>query len=227
MSDEYHKITTVYKRDPKNMRYVIEGEWALPEFEYLRNCQWIFTEKVDGTNIRVHWQPQEEVPVRFGGKTENAQLPTPLIDKLSKMFHYQKFVDAGFGTDTKDYITLYGEGYGARIQKGGGNYKKDDVDFVLFDVRVGNWWLKREAVEEIATKLGIKVVPIVGEGTLIEAVEMVKAGLNSQWGDFIAEGLVCRPKVDLFARNGDRIITKIKTRDFPFSEKLKGGESTK
>ena len=32
---------------------------------------------------------------------------------------------------------LYGEGYGAKIQKGGGNYRADQ-DFVLFDVRVGS-----------------------------------------------------------------------------------------
>ena len=29
------------------------------------------------------------------------------------------------------------------------------------------------------------------------------------------EGIVCRPKHEMFARNGDRIIVKIKCRDFP------------
>lgn len=214
MEKEYHKITTVFKRDPHNMRFVLDLEWAMPEFEYLKDNQWIFTEKVDGTNIRVSWQPQEELPVKFGGKTDNAQIPMPLIEKLSKTFTFEKFIEAGYGTEIKDYMTLYGEGYGAKIQKGGGNYRSDGVDFVLFDVKVGDWWLKREDVEDIAVKLGIKVVPIVAEGTLIEAIEMVKAGLNSQWGDFESEGLVCRPKIDLFARNGDRIITKIKAKDF-------------
>jgi len=38
---------------------------------------------------------------------------------------------------------------------------------------------------------------------------------KSTWGDFIAEGLVLRPEVDLFAESGKkRIITKVKYKDF-------------
>lgn len=54
---EYHKIQTCFKRDEKTKR-IIEGDWTLPEFEYLKDCQWVFTEKVDGTNIRVMWNGQ-------------------------------------------------------------------------------------------------------------------------------------------------------------------------
>ena len=50
---EYHKIQTIFKRDPENkFKTLIYGEFSLPEFEYLKNNTWIFTEKVDGTNIR-------------------------------------------------------------------------------------------------------------------------------------------------------------------------------
>jgi len=38
--NEYHKIVTVFKRNPENMRYLLEGEWALPEFEYLKDNEW-------------------------------------------------------------------------------------------------------------------------------------------------------------------------------------------
>ena len=49
---EYHKIQTVYLRDPENrMKTLIEGAWAKPEFETLQNAKWTWTEKVDGTNI--------------------------------------------------------------------------------------------------------------------------------------------------------------------------------
>jgi hypothetical protein len=41
-----------------------------------------------------------------------------------------------------------------------------------------------------------------------------RGGLKSQWGDFEAEGIVARPKVDLFDRGGNRIICKIKGKDF-------------
>ena len=52
--ETYHKIQTVWLRDPDN-RYktLLEGQWATPEFEYLANNEWTFTEKVDGTNVRV------------------------------------------------------------------------------------------------------------------------------------------------------------------------------
>ena len=51
---EYHKIQSVFKRDIANGK-IIEGKYSLPEFEYLKDNQWVFTEKVDGTNIRIIW----------------------------------------------------------------------------------------------------------------------------------------------------------------------------
>ncbi len=100
------------------------------------------------------------------------------------------------------------------IQKGGGNYISGGVDFVLFDVKVGEWWLQREAVEEIAGKFDIGIVPLLGEGTLQDAVELARTGFPSRWGNFLAEGLVLRPKTELRTRSGHRIITKIKHSDF-------------
>ena len=37
---------------------------------------------------------------------------------------------------------------------------------------------------------------------------------SHHWGEFQAEGIVARPRVTLFSRNGERIITKVKCRDF-------------
>ena len=74
--------------------------------------------------------------------------------------------------------------------------------------------MKREDVEDIAKKLGLDIVPVLGGGTLGDLVRIVKAGFNSRWGDFPAEGIVARPKVELIARNGQRIITKLKHKDF-------------
>jgi hypothetical protein len=211
---KYHKIQTVFKRDEKTKK-IIEGSYSLPEFEYLRHNDWVFTEKVDGTNIRVMW---DGVNVVFGGRTDDAQMPVFLLYKLQELFEgtarrlIWELVFKG-GTEPIS-VCLYGEGYGAKIQKGGGNYLSDGVDFVLFDVRVGDWWLQREDVEEVAAAFGIKVVPIIGEGTLADAVEMTRPGFNSVWGTFFSEGIVARPKIELKTRRGDRIITKIKHRDF-------------
>ena len=204
---KYHKIKTVYERDPENKyKTLILGKYATPELDYLKSNDWVFTEKVDGTNIRIMWDGEK---MRFGGRTDNAQMPTFLYDRLGDLFSETMLLDK-FG-DAE--VVLFGEGFGARIQKGGGNYISDGVSFVLFDVYIG-MWLKREDVEEIANSLGIDVVPIVGEGTLVEAVNLAMDGITSKWGDFPAEGLVMRPRVEMCTRAGHRIITKIKTKDF-------------
>lgn len=226
---EYHKIQSLYKRDPDTHKF-IEGEYSLPEFEFLKDVTWVGTEKVDGTNIRVIWDPVCMIPtdpepgwdktytcgpkLDFGGRTDKASIPTFLLAKLQGLFPQDLFQEVFPETE----VCLYGEGYGARIQKGGGNYISDGVDFILFDVKIGDWWLTRERVEFIAEELGIKIVPVVFRGPLEYAVEMVKGGFNSTFSSgcnvFDAEGLVLKPQVDLFARNGDRIVTKIKGKDF-------------
>lgn len=204
---KYHKIKTVYERDPENnYKTLIIGKYAMPEFEYLRNNTWIFTEKVDGTNIRVIW---EDKKMRIGGRTDNAQIPSFLYDKLGELFNEAMLLDK-FGDAP---VILFGEGYGAKIQKGGGNYISDGVSFVLFDVHIG-MWLKRADVEDIASSLEVDVVPIVEEGRLEDAIDLTKGGIISVWGNFLAEGLVMRPKVELLTRAGHRIITKIKTKDY-------------
>jgi len=206
---EYHKIQSIYKRDMSSGRKTLmEGEWTLPEFEYLACNVWTFTEKVDGTNIRVIFK---DGCITFGGRTDNAQIPAQLVSRLNERFLPLAARLGEIFTDSA--AVLYGEGYGPKIQSGGGNYRADQ-DFVLFDVRVGNWWLQRGNIEDVAQKLGIDAVPVIGEGTLHDAVAWAKRGIRSTWGDFEAEGIVARPKTELMARNGSRLITKIKCRDF-------------
>ena len=211
---EYHKIQTVFKRDEKT-KQIIVGDYSLPDFEYLKDNEWVFTEKVDGTNIRVMWNGSSVV---FGGKTDNAQIPIKLLYALQELFEgtvkRELFKSVFSGTEPGEVsVCLYGEGYGATIQKGGGNYLSGQ-SFVLFDVLINGMWLERENVEDIANKFGLKIVPIIGNGNLSQAIEMTRKGFSSQWGDFIAEGIVARPKVEMKTRRGDRIITKIKYRDF-------------
>jgi len=209
---QYHKIQTIFKRDMDKKGEIIEGKFSLPEFEYLKNNKWIFTEKVDGTNIRIMWNGKNVI---FGGKTDNAQIPVFLFYKLQELFEgtgKRELFKESFGEEGG--VCLYGEGYGAKIQKGGGNYIKDGVNFVLFDVKIGDWWLERENVEDIARKFGLKVVPIIGEGSLEDMIDITKKGFKSKWGDFMAEGIVAKPKIELKSRKGDRIITKIKYKDF-------------
>lgn len=229
--ETYHKINALFKRhtEGKKKGKLIVGDWAQPEFEYLADNQWEFTEKVDGTNIRVGWASTGQAPT-LGGRTNNATIPAPLLAYLEETFTHERFRD-GFEPDRDAApfnVTLFGEGYGPKIQ-GGGKYR-DDHSFVLFDVKVGDWWLNRKDVDDIAANLGIKSVPVIGHGTLQDAIDIVasgitfeksgavkrwgRGGLQSQWGNFEAEGIVARPVVPLCDRGGGRIITKIKGVDF-------------
>jgi hypothetical protein len=206
---KYHKIQTVYLRDPEtHFKTLLEGQFALPEFEYLASNEWLFSEKVDGTNTRIMFDGNE---ISFGGKTDESILPSVLTAHLHDIFDGQldKFVKI-----FHDGVCLYGEGYGAKIQKGGGKYNPNGVDFILFDIRIGDWWLTRDTVEDIASNLGLFAVPEIGKGTLYDMVEMTRKGFNSKWGEFMAEGIVARPAVEFYGRNGERVITKIKHRDF-------------
>jgi len=210
----YHKIQTVFKRDPEtNHKTLLEGAFSRPEFEYLRQNSWVFTEKVDGTNIRVMFDGNA---ISFNGKSDNAQMPAPLVRRLQELFLPQLplFIkEWDVTTLLQDGgVCLYGEGYGGKIQKGG-KYRETQ-DFVLFDVKIGEWWLQRPDVEEIAQKLGLDIVPVIGHGTLLDMVDQVRGGFDSEWGHFPAEGIVARPRTELVARNGQRIITKLKCKDF-------------
>ena len=216
---EYHKIKTVFKRNPDDkFKTLLEGEYSLPEFEYLKNNEWLLSEKIDGTNIRVMFDGEQ---ITFGGKTDKACIPAPLVAKLESMFlpKLEQFITIFGSSDATPIshqaffeVCLYGEGYGAGIQKGG-KYRPDQ-GFVLFDIRVAGWWLQRVDVEDIAAKLKIDVVPSFDVSNLIGMIILAKEGFKSAWGDFVAEGIVARPVVELRARNGSRIITKIKFKDF-------------
>lgn len=213
---EFCKVQTVFKRDPENKyKTLLHGQFSLPEFEYLADNEWVFTEKVDGTNIRVYYSDsgpglEVDVPhVAIRGRTDKADTPKPLTRSLLGWFDPDDLFEV-FGTSK---VCFYGEGYGPKIQKGGGRYA-DEQSFVLFDVMINGWWLTRESVEEIAAQFGLKVVPETGRGTLFDMVERAKKGFESEWGPFPAEGIVARPAVELQTRAGHRVITKIKHKDF-------------
>lgn len=237
MANEYQKINTLFMRDANNI--IMPDKMTCPEFDYLKDCRWECTEKIDGTNIHFdvvfsfQYAENDSVEVSVNhticGRTAKAQIPAHLYKKLEEIISrsdsrgrlvsqafesaISKAIEAG---ENEFCVSIYGEGYGVKIQKGG-NYIKNDVGFILFDVRVGDWWLTREACEEIAQQLNIPIVPLIGYMTIPEAIEYVKKGFKSTIAenpDYDAEGLVLKTPYGLQFRNGQRIITKIKTCDF-------------
>ena len=219
----YQKINTLFKRDEKKV--IIPSQFTCEEFYELKDLKWECTEKIDGTNIHVdiEYSTERGLWFSFQGRTDNAVIPSHLLKKLHEIFTEDVIMSAfnqqfaSVGEDETLRMSIYGEGYGMKIQKGGGNYIPNDVGFILFDVKVGQWWLGRENLEDIANKLNVPIVPLIGYMTLQEAIEFVSKGFNSivsQTKNHGAEGLVLETKSGLLFRNGQRIITKIKTCDF-------------
>lgn len=207
--EEYQKIPGPFKRETEgpNRNKLIEGSWSSPALAATAGLEWLWTEKVDGTNIRVHWDGHKVI---YGGRTDNAQIPAKLIQVLDQLLPEELF-EQKFGATP---ATLYGEGYGAGIQKGG--VYRQDMSYVLFDVRVDGWWLSKDNVLDVAASLGVEAVPLVLAGTIQQAIDLVWSGsLQSRWGpETPVEGLVGVTRVGLLDRSGERLIVKIKAKDF-------------
>ena len=226
MSTTYPKINTIWKRDEKNKGKIIEGDFAREEFKSIN--RWQVSEKIDGTNIRViylNFRPRGPPSVTFQGKTDNAQISAKLVNKLREIFTVEKF-QAAFpkkedGSEATDVI-LYGEGYGGTIQgvKGGDAYGVPE-GIILFDANVDGWWLEREAVFDIASKMGVPCVPAIPSNGLYvttdEAIAFVKNKTESQiWKGHVIEGIVCRAYPMMMFKNppGEPIMWKLKVKDY-------------
>jgi hypothetical protein len=246
---EYPKIETLFERnldvpktDPRYHKLKEPLVFKNPVYGIINKWRW--TEKINGTNIRITWIPEGNyinygcvdsdaaalfwpAQLRYQGRTDKAILPHNLQVALEKLFPVEKMKEVF----PDRLVILYGEGYDAGIQKGGGKYRPDQ-SFILFDVCIpdlnlsggvfgpahqtyyGKWWLSDTNVQGIAATLGIDVVPFVGEYTIMEAVGMVLRGFKSAIGEADAEGLVGRPVETIYDKRGGRFITKLKTEDF-------------
>ena len=212
----YPKIETLFARGAD---FVVDPS-LLKNPAYGCIKEWVVTEKVDGMNIRVSFTKGVDA-VRIGGRSDNASIPADLVARLNDLFPKEKmeallYPDAELGTE----ITLYGEGFGGSIQKGGAYGLQKD--FILFDIRLAfvdghEVWLPDSAVTEYANSVGCKRVPILNPAMPLESiVEFVRVGFQSLVAESpkIAEGIVGRPAVPLFDAGGKRIILKLKTSDF-------------
>lgn len=218
---EYPKIETLFDRgeDHKVTNQLRLEEFGIPQ-------TWDVYEKIDGTNVRIefYWDEDGMPRLHILGRTDNAQFPTFLMTELQDVFTKEKFEE--FETQTAGSedrkgltkIVLYGEGYGPKIQSGG-DYT-DKPSFRLFDVRVGKWWLNRQNVEAIAEKFSVETAPYLGPMDITEVVDFVKTGFTSKVstiegnGKKESEGIVARTDPVLLMRSGQRLMFKLKTRDF-------------
>lgn len=244
----YQKINTIFMRDAKNVimpygsftepefEYLRGLKWRGEEKIDGTNMRIEVTKVpiwdggIEGSTIN-----GVKFNIRITGKTDNAQIPKNLLKHMQEKYPDEKVLAA---LGLKEFIpidewelehnwltyeqipniyTIYGEGYGEGIQSGGW-YIKGGNEFIVFDVKVNDIYLKTEARDEIATKLGAPIVPLIGYFTLDEAIDFVRKGFRSVIAENpeekMAEGLVLRTDLGLRNRMGKRLIVKVKYEDF-------------
>lgn len=206
---EYHKIETLFIFDKETKKHIY-GEFYNPNVEALKNVQWIITEKIDGMNFRIFWDGHK---LSYGGRTDNATftkeqeeyIRSELINKDIEILFEQKFMEK--------QVYIYGELYGVGIQSGGMYTNGYNIDFKVFDIEIDGVILTKYGARDLAFELGYNFVPIVGEMTLIQALDKIKSEETSYFSSAKLEGYVATPIGDFRDRLGRRIIVKIKKRD--------------
>lgn len=79
---EYQKIESLYKFNVEKKVFVKEFYNAI--VEYLAPLPWYGTEKIDGTNIRIHWNG---IKFELGGRTNNAEVPKAIQQIFNEKFN--------------------------------------------------------------------------------------------------------------------------------------------
>jgi hypothetical protein len=216
---KYPKIETLWKRDDKFK--IIIGDFRNEAFKQVN--RWHVTEKIDGMNIRVIYDPKalEDEVVRYAGRTDRAQLPGKLVDHLREKFTHKKLDKAFPNIDCP--VVLFGEGYGPKIQKGG-NYRPEGQVFRMFDVAVlGServWWLKWDDVSGIAESFDVETAPVYGKAlTTCQAADLVheiSCVACEEDGNpaYVQEGVIARTDPYLHTRDGGKVMWKLKVKDF-------------
>lgn len=205
---EYHKIETLFKFNNETKKFT--NVFYNSNVDLLKNNQWIFTEKIDGTNLRIYWDGHK---LQYGGRTNEAQfskeqikfIEERLVNENIEILFEQKF------QDVEAYI--FGELYGVKIQNGGLYTNGEGLDFKVFDIEVGGTILTYDSMIVLATELSYDYVPIVLIGTIDDAINYVLTHSTSTFSNAKLEGLVGKPIGDFRDRLGKRIVVKIKKRD--------------
>lgn len=222
---EYPKINSLYKREgmlddgtfDKSMKehLLMLGKHAAEEFGAIKT--WRVDEKIDGMNIRIEFMRKDPkndfdaLTLNFGGRTDAALIPANLLNSLRGTFTPEKMSKV---FPEANRVMLFGEGYGPKIQACGSKYRTNQ-NFILFDVVVGGWWLKREDVKAIADQLEVPMVPDLGVMSEQDIVSFVKLHPLSMIANepLVMEGVVCRSEPLMLFRSGKPIMFKLKCKD--------------
>lgn len=165
-------------------------------------------EKVHGTSAHISFKDGK---VHFfpGGEK---------YDNFVKLFDHDKLLEI-FKSFNQETVVVFGEAYGGRQQGMSATYG-NQLRFVAFDVKMGEYWLDVPKADKVALKLGLSFVPYELVSTDIAALDFERdrpsriAKLCGIEEDKPAEGIVIRPIIEVRLNSGERMIAKHKRSDF-------------
>lgn len=189
--------------------------------------QWYVTEKIHGANFQVGWRKDDngKFGIRLGSRqnfiTEDffgLSASREFTDTLSN-------ITSILSSFTEEAI-IYGEVYGSNIQKG--IFYSDIKNFIVFDIKVGNTFLPRGAVEDICKAGGVEWCKTIFKGSLKNCLNysnefnsLLESELTGEdiRSDNICEGIVIRPE-KIYFTDKDQFVA-IKNKNDKWTEKSK------
>ena len=218
---KYPKIRSLFKRDNQFKFTENYTSTSLQEFSE-KNFKWSCYEKIDGMNMRIYCNYERE-EFKYFGRTDSADIPEHLKPELDKIIESAKKNKEEIKQTLQfNIFVLFGEGFGHKIQKGGLYLGKETAchafDGYAYIVTKENqykgFWLDEKKLDALLKILKVEKVPSFGHITTGSAVEMVKKGFASKYGTAKAEGLILKTDFPVFDSFGERLIFKVKTKDF-------------
>ena len=175
-----------------------QGEaYRSPLLAYMAELPWVYARKWDGEQAL------------WNGKSNNFQCSAEFTDFMNNTF-IEEIFEEKFGRDKT--VILFGEKMGPKTQGNELGLKEDT--FVLFDINVNGTWLSGVSIVEIAGYFGVpSVYRFMPHGQaptpLRELINKCARGDFKDW-----EGIVAKPLVECKDYKGNRVIVKIKNRDY-------------
>lgn len=200
--------------------------------------KFIIQEKIHGSNFSIWFEKEEQnIKIKFGKRTSFLEETESFFDwqntvKKEKIQYLIKKVKEKMNTSNIQNIILFGELYGAGVQKG--IYYSEEKNIKFFDMKIDGKYTSQSNFLDFFKELKCEdmIVPIIGyTNTLKEALD-IKTEFNSLVSDKhfeeldnICEGVVIKPFDKIYTYNES--IFYLKKKNEKFLEKSKAPREQK
>ena len=203
------KIKDVFKRDGKKegTGKLIDGEFADPAFETLKDTVWVWREYLNGVSIRlVRAEYSDYIDVL--GEDDDTPLDYNVESDVIEAVEYVEDVIIDAFATIDGEITMYCK----YIEVDG----EEKYRLVLYDIQVENMWMSETHAAKIAELFEFDSPPVLFESTLSSAVSLMgeKVYKSEYYQDDNMFGMVGAPASGLLRRDCSRIVTKMEASDF-------------